>query len=118
MDISSTDGEATEVEAPLMEARDLFHIYRETEVETVALRGANLDLRPGSWTSLMGPSGSGKSTLVHVLAGLLGPNGGSGMFHHQDVTPLSAAGRARLRRTPIGFVLRRAQLHPVLGVAC
>ncbi|HKB50428.1 MAG TPA: ABC transporter ATP-binding protein [Solirubrobacterales bacterium] len=117
MDSSSTDGKATEVEAPLMEARDLFHIYRETEVETVALRGANLDLRPGSWTSLMGPSGSGKSTLVHVLAGLLEPNGGSVMFHHQDVTRLSAAERARLRRTHIGLVLQRDNLHPLLDIA-
>ncbi len=100
-----------------MEARDLFHIYRETEVETVALRGANLDLRPGSWTSLMGPSGSGKSTLVHVLAGLLEPNGGSVMFHHQDVTRLSAAERARLRRTHIGLVLQRDNLHPLLDIA-
>src|SRR5258708_38093193 len=98
MDISSTDGEATEVEAPLMEARDLFHIYRDTGVGTVALRGANLDLRPGSWTSLMGPSGSGKSTLVHVLAGLLEPNGGPGTVHHQDVARLSAAAPAPRRR--------------------
>jgi ABC-type lipoprotein export system ATPase subunit len=117
MDISSTDGEVTAVEAPLMEARDLFHIYRETEVETVALRGANLDLRAGSWTSLMGPSGSGKSTLVHVLAGLLEPNGGSVMFDHQDVTRLSAAERARLRRTRIGLVLQRDNLHPLLDIA-
>src|SRR5258708_7450346 len=117
MDISSTDGEATEVEAPLMEARDLFHIYRETEVETVALRGANLDLRPGSWTSLMGPSGSGKSTLVHILAGLLEPNGGSVMLHHQDITRLSAAERTRLRRTRIGLVLQRDNLHPLLDIA-
>src|SRR5258707_1205359 len=117
MDSSSTDGKATEVEAPLMEARDLFHIYRETEVETVALRGANLDLRPGSWTSLMGPSGSGKSTLVHVLAGLLEPNGGSVMFHHPDVTRLSAAERTRLRRTRIGLVLQRDNLHPLLDIA-
>jgi ABC-type lipoprotein export system ATPase subunit len=115
--MASPDGRATAVEAPLMEARELFHIYRETEVETVALRGANLDLRPGSWTSLMGPSGSGKSTLVHVLAGLLEPNGGSVMFDHRDITRLSAAERARLRRTRIGLVLQRDNLHPLLDVA-
>jgi ABC-type lipoprotein export system ATPase subunit len=115
--ISSSGGPAAEVEAPLMEARDLFHIYRETEVETVALRGASLDLRPGSWTSLMGPSGSGKSTLVHVLAGLLEPNGGSVMLDHRDITRLPAPERARLRRTRIGLVLQRDNLHPLLDIA-
>ena len=59
------------VQLPAVEARGLYQIYREAEVETVALRGAELVLQPGSWTSLMGPSGSGKSTLIHVLAGLL-----------------------------------------------
>jgi ABC-type lipoprotein export system ATPase subunit len=56
---------------PAVEAKGLYHIYREREVETVALRGAELTLHPASWTSIMGPSGSGKSTLLHVLARLL-----------------------------------------------
>ena len=47
----------------VLEARGLYHIYRGPEVETVALRGAELALREGSWSSVMGPSGSGKSTL-------------------------------------------------------
>ncbi len=102
---------------PVIEARDLFYIYRETEVETVALRGAALDLGRGSWTSLMGPSGSGKSTLVHILAGLLEPNGGSVMFERQDITRLPAPERARLRRSGIGLVLQRDNLHPNLDVA-
>jgi len=57
-----------------MEARGLYHIYREADVETIALRGAALTLEPGTWTSVMGPSGSGKSTLVYVLAGLVEPS--------------------------------------------
>jgi len=101
----------------VLAARGLFHIYRETEVETVALRGADLDLAAGSWTSIMGPSGSGKSTLVAVLAGLLEPNGGSVMFDGDDITRLPARERARRRRTGIGLVLQRDNLHPLLDVA-
>ena len=59
----------TERVAPVIEAQGLYHIYREGEIETVALRGAVLALERASWTSVMGPSGSGKSTLVSVLAG-------------------------------------------------
>ncbi len=103
--------------AQVIEATGLYHIYRETEVETVALRGAELTLGEGSWTSLTGPSGSGKSTLVHVLAGVLEPNGGSVMIGGEDITRLPAAERARRRRRVIGLVLQRDNLHPLLDAA-
>ena len=35
------------------------------------LRGIDLDLAAGRWTSVVGPNGAGKSTLLKVLAGLL-----------------------------------------------
>ena len=100
-----------------VEARGLYQIYREAEVETVALRGADLVLESGSWTSLMGPSGSGKSTLIHVLAGLLEPSGGSVMIDGQDITRLPPPERARMRRRNVGLVLQRDNLHPLLEVA-
>ncbi len=102
---------------PVLEARGLYHIYRETEVETVALRGAGLVLERASWTSIMGPSGSGKSTLVYVLAGLLEPSGGSVSVDHVDLTRLSPPERARWRRKHVGVVLQRDNLHPLLDVA-
>src|SRR5882672_8493084 len=98
-------------------AKGLFHIYRETEVETVALRGVDLTLRPGTWTSLMGPSGSGKSTLVHVLAGLLEPSGGSVHIDGRDITRLPEAERTGMRRRLIGLILQRDNLHPRLDAA-
>jgi ABC-type lipoprotein export system ATPase subunit len=101
---------------PAVEARGLYQIYREAEVETVALRGAELVLQPGSWTSLMGPSGSGKSTLIHVLAGLLEPSGGSVMIDGRDITRLPPPERARTRRRNVGLVLQRDNLHPLLDV--
>ena len=101
----------------VMEAKGLYHIYRETRVETVALRGADLTLQQGSWTSLMGPSGSGKSTLVHVLSGLLEPSGGAVMIDGQDITRLPQVERTRLRRRLIGLVLQRDNLHPLLDAA-
>jgi ABC-type lipoprotein export system ATPase subunit len=105
------------VTSPAVDARGLYQIYRETEVETVALRAAELVLEPASWTSLMGPSGSGKSTLIHVLAGLLEPSGGSVLIDGQDITRLSPPDRARMRRRNVGLVLQRDNLHPLLDVA-
>jgi ABC-type lipoprotein export system ATPase subunit len=103
--------------APAMEAKGLYHIYREAELETVALRGADLTLEPNSWTSVMGPSGSGKSTLVHVMSGLLEPNGGSVMIDGEDLTRLPADERAKRRRRRIGVVLQRDNLHPLFDAA-
>src|SRR3979409_1250943 len=104
-------------EAPpdlVIEAKGLYHIYRETSLETIALRGADLALVRGTWTSVMGPSGSGKSTLLHVMAGLVEPSGGSVMIDGQDLTRLPAPERALRRRRRIGVVLQRDNLHPLL----
>src|ERR1700704_3736491 len=101
----------------VIEAKGLYHIYRETSLETIALRGADLALVRGTWTSVMGPSGSGKSTLLHVMAGLVEPSGGSVMIDGQDLTRLPAPERARRRRSRIGVVLQRDNLHPLLDVA-
>jgi ABC-type lipoprotein export system ATPase subunit len=105
----------TDPALPAVEGRGLYHIYREREVETVALRGADIVLEPGTWTSVMGRSGSGKSTLVHVLAGLLEPSGGSVLIGGEDLTRLPAGERAVRRRRQIGVVLQRDNLHPLLS---
>src|SRR5258705_386760 len=101
----------------VLRAHGLYHIYRGAQVETVALRGAELVLEDGSWTSLMGPSGSGKSTLVHVLAGLLEPSGGAGVVGRGDPTPPSAPPRARWGPRPAGLLDLLADLHRRQGMA-
>jgi putative ABC transport system ATP-binding protein len=101
---------------PVIDAKGLYHIYREVELETIALRGAGLALYSGTWTSVMGPSGSGKSTLLHVMGGLIEPSGGAVMIAGQDLTRLPPPERARRRRSRIGVVLQRDNLHPMLDV--
>jgi putative ABC transport system ATP-binding protein len=105
---------ALDAPATLVCARDLFKIYREGTVETVALRGANLELRRGQVTSLVGPSGSGKSTLISILAGVDVPSAGQVIFDGEDITRLAEAQRARLRARRIGIVLQSGNLIPFL----
>lgn len=101
---------------PAVVAAGLYHIYRERSVETVALRGADIVLDRGSWTSVIGRSGSGKSTLVHVVAGLLEPSGGTVHVEGEEITRLSPNERAIRRRRRVGVVLQRDNLHPLLDV--
>ncbi len=100
-----------------LEARGVYHIYREADVKKVALRDAEVILDCGSWTAVMGPSGSGKSTLLHILAGLLEPSAGSVIVDGVDVTRLAPSARAAWRRRSVGLVLQRDNLHPHLDVA-
>jgi iron complex transport system ATP-binding protein len=44
---------------------------------TPLLEGVNLDVRPGSITTILGPNGAGKTSLLRVLVGELTPDVGS-----------------------------------------
>lgn len=103
--------------APAVEARGLYHIYRDGGLESVALKGADLAMTAGTWTSIMGPSGSGKSTLVDVVTGFLEPSAGAVLVDGQDITRLPARERTTARRRTIGLVRQRGNLHPALRVA-
>lgn len=100
---------------PLARLRDVFKIYREGTTETVALRGAHLELARGRMTSLVGPSGSGKSTLLSLLAGLSLPSAGQVLFGSTDISRLDETERARIRATRIGLVFQSGNLIPFLS---
>lgn len=117
MTILSAEGhEASRNGRALLEGRGLYHIYREAELETIALRGADVVLHAGSWVSVAGPSGSGKSTLLHLLAGLMTPSAGQVLMAGRDIGRMDESERAQLRRTKLGVIMQRDNLHPLLSV--
>jgi iron complex transport system ATP-binding protein len=58
------------------------------------LRGIDLPVHAGCWTSIVGPNGAGKSTLLKVLAGLL-PHTGEVTLLGQPLASLSGRSRAQ-----------------------
>ena len=94
--------------------RDAFKIYKENEIQTVALRGANLNIKSGEFVAVVGRSGSGKSTLFSLLAGLSEPTAGTISIDGRDLTSLPEFERSKLRRERIGVTFQSNNLVPFL----
>ncbi len=101
----------------VLSVRNLRKSYRGTGEEVVVLRGVNLDVGSGERVALTGESGSGKSTLLHLIAGLDAVDGGEILLDGANITRLSDAGRAALRRDRLGLVFQQFNLVPSLNVA-
>jgi ABC-2 type transport system ATP-binding protein len=68
-----------------------------------ALRGVDLQIRPGELVALLGPNGAGKTTAVGILLGQRRPDAGTARLFGRD--PTLPAARRRVGATPqlVGF---------------
>jgi len=99
---------------PVVTARGVTKRYGKGDAAVDALRGADVDLRRGQFTAIMGPSGSGKSTLMHILAGLDQPTAGRISIDGTDITRLKEKQLTQLRRDKVGFIFQSFNLLPML----
>ena len=82
--------------------------------DTVALRGASLEVMPGEIHALVGENGAGKSTLMRVLGGLTKADAGRVRVSGRDVTGWSTS---EAIAAGIGIVHQHFMLVPTLSVA-
>lgn len=72
-----------------------------------AVRGVDVEIRPGQRWAVLGNNGTGKSTLLHTLAGILPALEGSALLDGNPVASFDAGERARR----IGLLLQEEPLE-------
>jgi putative ABC transport system ATP-binding protein len=101
----------------MLEMTKVTKVYRTEMVETRALHGLDLTVRPGEFVAVTGPSGSGKTTLLNIVGLLEEATGGEYRLDGVDVRRLDDRARSKLRNVKIGFVFQSFNLIPDLDLA-
>src|SRR5690242_5734067 len=70
----------------MIECKNITKIYKNGDVETMALKGITFRIEKGEFVAIIGPSGSGKSTLMHILGALDNPSSGHYILNGKDVS--------------------------------
>ncbi len=94
----------------LIELENVWKSYRFGKIDLTILKGVNLEIKKGSFISIMGPSGSGKSTMMHIIGCLDVPTKGKVFLEKRDVSKLSEDELASIRGKKIGFVFQQFNL--------
>src|SRR4051794_40085603 len=87
---------ATAYDGPMISARGLKKSYGDFE----AVKGIDLDVRPGEAFGFLGPNGAGKSSTMRMVAAVSPPSGGELRVLGLDPAHDGSAIRARLGVCP------------------
>jgi ATP-binding cassette subfamily B protein len=78
------------------------HVVFEYEKGRPALKGIDLEVKPGQSVALVGHTGSGKSTIINLLSRFYDPSGGSVVIDGYDIRDVTV----QSLRSQIGVVLQ------------
>jgi len=93
-----------------IEACNLTKRVTDATGELTILENIDFAVGAGSTLAIVGASGSGKSTLLGLLAGLDTPTAGTVRLDGENIFALDEDGRAKLRKSRLGFVFQSFQL--------
>ena len=102
-------------QAPVLVARGIVKELGQGAGKIIAVKGVDIELRPGELTLLMGPSGSGKTTLLSILGCILSPTSGTISIDGTSTADLAPEKLATLRRTHLGYIFQSYNLFPTLN---
>ncbi len=90
---------------PVISARGLDLTFQTNDGPVHALKGVDLEIKPGEFVSFIGPSGCGKTTFLRVMADLEQPTGG-------EITVNGVSPEEARRSRAYGYVFQAAGLYP------
>jgi len=98
----------------LLQLKCVKKTYGQGAIEVFALRGIDLAIEEGEFTTIFGPSGSGKTTLLNLIGALDKPTSGQVLFQEKSIDKMNQNEQAMHRRYNIGFIFQSYNLIPVL----
>jgi len=101
---------------PIVEITNVVKEYPLGNQVVQALRGVNLSIERGEFTTIAGPSGSGKTTLLNLIGCIDVPTRGEVKVDGQLTNNLSDSALTHLRLMKLGFIFQSFNLIPVLDV--
>src|SRR5690242_20951518 len=99
-----------EATTPALALADVFKLFRSGPVETVALRGLDLEIERRETVAILGPSGSGKSTFLQLAAGMDRPSAGDVRAFGRSLVQLDETQLAAYRAAKVAVVLQSGNL--------
>jgi lipoprotein-releasing system ATP-binding protein len=97
--------------ADIIKLKNINKIYGN-QVKTQVLHDLSLDIKEGSFTSIIGQSGSGKSTLLNIVGTLDKPTSGEVIIDGKRTDGMGKNELAALRNKTIGFIFQFHYLLP------
>lgn len=99
----------------ILELRNITKYYGK-KIQTQVLFGMNLEVKKGSFMSIIGQSGSGKSTLLNIIGTLDNASGGEVIINGKNINNFNKKQLASLRNETMGFIFQFHYLLPEFTV--
>ncbi len=97
-----------------IECKGVYKIFKQGNLEVVALRDINVKIHKGEIVVIMGPSGSGKTTFLNLISGMVNPSAGKVLVEGRDVAKLKDEEIQKHLQKKIGIVFQFFNLIPSL----
>jgi len=101
----------------MISIQDLYKTFQQPEGEVRVFDGLDFEMASATSVALLGESGSGKSTLLHLLAGLDQFDKGEIKIDSDQITRMSEAQLAEMRRYRVSLVFQQFHLISTLNIA-
>lgn len=101
----------------MLRVEKLVRKFGHGELEMIALKSLDLEIKDGEFVAIIGPSGAGKSTLLYQLSLLDHPTEGEIYVDGRKTSTLNSREKTALRLNVFGYVFQDYALLPELTAA-